>query len=164
MIQVYTGDGKGKTTASIGLAIRAKGRNKKVVVIHFLKSEKSGEDYILDKLGIPVHMFGAGFFNPKNPPEKIKKIVESGIDFALETINSGNFDIVILDELNYVFFVRLFDPVIFFDEIKRAEVELIITGRNAPKYVIERADLVTEMKEVKHYFHSGVDARSGIEY
>ncbi len=164
MIQVYTGDGKGKTTASIGLAIRAKGRNKKVIVIHFLKSEKSGEDYILDKLGIPVYMFGAGFFDPKNPPEKIKKIVENGIHFALETINSGNFDIVILDELNYVFFVRLFDPVIFFDEIKRAKIELIITGRNAPKYVIERADLVTEMKEVKHYFHNGVDGRPGIEY
>jgi len=164
MIQVYTGDGKGKTTASIGLAVRARGRDKKVVVIHFLKSEKSGEDYILDKLGIPVYLFGAGFFDPKNPPEKIKKIVESGIDFALETINSGKFDIVILDELSYVFFVRLFDPVLFFNQIKRTGVELIITGRNAPKYIIERADLVTEMKEVKHYFHSGVDGRAGIEY
>ncbi len=164
-LHVYTGDGKGKTTASIGLGIRAHGRGLRVCVYHFLKTRDSGEDIVMKKLGIPVHHYGIeGFFKPTKPPGKLKDIIKQGFRDAINTIKSGEFDLVILDEANYCFFAGLMPVDDFIKSIEDARCEIICTGRNAPDELIERADLVTEMKEIKHYFQKGIQAREGIEF
>ncbi len=156
MILVFTGKGKGKTTAALGCAIRAKGRNKKVVLIQFLKGSNTGELSLIRELNLfPIYRFGTeNFFYPESPDQKIVDLVKKGIKFALKLVSSGEFDILILDELNLVFHWGIAEP----DEFLRAvetfpeEKHIIITGRCAPESIIKRADLVTEMREVKHYF------------
>lgn len=168
-MQVYTGNGKGKTTAAFGLALRAIGRGLKVYVIQFIKGGFDyGELYIADKLpNLKLKAFGRGKFVTKKPAEKEDvKLAEEALALAEKVIKSGEYDIVILDEINVALDLKLIktEKVVELMKSKPRHVELILTGRYAPKEIIEIADLVTEMKEIKHPFNKGQQARKGIEY
>jgi len=169
LIQVYTGNGKGKTSSAFGLALRAMGRGLKVYVIQFIKGGFDyGELYIVDKLpNLKLKAFGRGKFVTEKPPNKkdVKLAVEA-LALAEEVVKSGEYDIVILDEINVALNLKLIhlEKVLELIRNKPAHVELVLTGRYAPKEIIEAADYVTEMKEVKHPFSKGCQARKGIEY
>lgn len=167
MVHVYTGDGKGKTTAAIGLAVRAAGRGLKVVMIQFMKGQVTyGELLPLKKLGIEVRQFGRpDFVNPGNPDPLDVRMAQDALDFAEEVIREGEHDMVILDEINVAAAWGLVDVRRCQDIIRSRppHVEVVLTGRYAPDEFIDLADLVTEMKEVKHYYRKGISAREGIE-
>jgi len=170
LIQIYTGDGKGKTTASIGQAIRAKGHKFKVCFVYFFKNPKDfpyGEVELLKGLGIEVVNFV-----PQHPhfyknisPEQIREECLKAIESIKEIFQKG-YDMLILDEI----LITIRDGFLKEEEIldllekKPESLEIILTGRGATKKVIERADLVTEMKKIKHPFNRGVKGRKGIEY
>ena len=166
-IQVYTGNGKGKTTCAIGLSVRAAGAGLKVLIVQFLKSGDYSEVKALKKFGAAVTLkqFGAGrFIKGKPSPEDVRAAAE-GLAFVREAVSSGEYDMIVLEEANVAVacgVLRLEDLLEIMAH-KPDRLELVITGRNADPKVIEMADLVTEMKEVKHYFHNGVQARVGIE-
>jgi cob(I)alamin adenosyltransferase len=169
LVQVYTGNGKGKTSAAFGLALRAIGRGLKVYVIQFIKGGFDyGELYIVDKLpNLRLKAFGKGEFVTEKPPnEEDIKLSEEALALAEQVVRSGEYDIVVLDEISVALNLKLIDlgRVLELIENKPKHVELILTGRYAPKEIIEAADLVTEMKEVKHPFRKGYEARKGIEY
>lgn len=169
LVQVYTGNGKGKTSAAFGLAMRAAGRGLKVCIIQFIKGGFDyGELYVIDKLpNLTLKAFGRGKFITTNPPqEEDFKLAKQAFQFARQVIKNGEHDIVILDEINVALNLKLLDleEVIELIKNKPHNVELVLTGRNAPDQLIETADLVTEMKEVKHPFSKGFPARKGIEY
>jgi len=165
-IQIYTGNGKGKTTAAFGLALRALCAEKKVYIGQFLKgmeySELNATKYF-DKL--TIEQFGSENFIGNPPDEEDILKAEEGLKRAFEIFEANEHDIVILDELNVAISLNLVseEQVIRLINKKPDNIELIITGRNATKKIIEIADLVTEMKEIKHYYNSGVEARIGIE-
>jgi len=165
-LQVYTGNGKGKTTAAIGLAIRATGAGKKIYMAQFVKGMRYSEIKTLEKFNnIKIEQFGLKcFIKDKPKPEDIKSARE-GLAKAKQQMFSGNYDIVILDEANIAVFFDLFtiDDLLDVIAVKPDNLELIITGRYAHEKLIEIADLVTEMKEIKHYYNDGVNARQGIE-
>jgi cob(I)alamin adenosyltransferase len=166
-LQVYTGNGKGKTTAAFGLAMRAAGRGKKVCIIQFMKPDKGyGEQISARKLGIEIHPMGSDrFVNKKNPRKEDVEMAQRALDLAREKMKEG-YDLLILDELNVAIdfnLVSLKDALELLENIPE-ETEVVVTGRYARKEIIERADLVTEMCEVKHYYTKGVMAREGIEY
>ncbi len=168
-MQVYTGNGKGKTTAAFGLALRAIGRGLKVYVIQFIKGGFDyGELYIADKLpNLKLKAFGRGKFVTEKPAEKEDvKLAEEALALAEKVVKSGEYDIVILDEVNVALDLKLIktEKVVELVKSKPRHVELVLTGRYAPKEIIEIADLVTEMKEIKHPFSKGQQARKGIEY
>uniref|UniRef100_A0A7C3J638 Cob(I)yrinic acid a,c-diamide adenosyltransferase n=1 Tax=candidate division WOR-3 bacterium TaxID=2052148 RepID=A0A7C3J638_UNCW3 len=166
-IQVYTGDGKGKTTAALGLAIRALGKGKKVAIIQFLKKSDNYGEYLFLSPKITFLQFGfPHFIDPKNIKEEEKDLVNKGIEKSREIIFSGLYDIVILDEILVTVLFKMIDDKTIVEIMKNKpnDVELILTGRGATKSIIENADLVTEMKEIKHYFKKGVEAREGIEF
>ncbi len=168
-VQVYTGDGKGKTSAAFGLALRAIGRGLKVYIIQFIKGGFDyGELYIIDKLpNLKLKAFGQGKFVTQFPPsEKDIKIAKEAFNLAKKIIMSGEYDIVILDEINVALSLRLIktEDVVNLIKEKPEHVELVLTGRYAPKEIIEAADLVTEMREIKHPFQKGVPPRKGIEF
>lgn len=186
-IQVYTGDGKGKTTAAIGLAVRAVGAGKKVCIIQFMKSLAYSEQKVLSSLpGITLITVGKPYFIAKegmltkeqleawgdqvtvypvgHPPADYRAMILDGVDRAVEAV-AGGYDMVILDEYNMACWYDLAT-----DEdterilaARRPETELIVTGRNAPQKLLDAADLITEMKKIRHYYDSGVAARKGIE-
>ena len=166
LVQVYTGNGKGKTTAAWGQAMRASGQGLKVCLIQFFKRKGSGEAKIAKKLNLRIYSFCPvhPFFGGKR--EKLKKECREAIAFAKETIQSKRYDLVILDEINIAMRDRLIGVNEVLDLIKNRpkEVELILTGRKAPKKIMETADLVTEMREVKHPYQKGIKERRGIEY
>ena len=169
MVQVYTGNGKGKTSAAFGLALRAIGRGLKVYIIQFIKGGFDyGELYIADKLpNLKLKAFGRGKFVTEKPPAKEDvKLAEEALKLAEETVKGGEYDIVILDEINVALNLKLIktEKVIELIKKKPKHVELILTGRYAPDEIIEAADLVTEMMEVKHPYNKGFQARKGIEY
>ena len=169
LVQVYTGDGKGKTTAAFGLALRAVGRNLKVYIIQFIKGGFDyGELYIIDRIpNIKLSFFGRGkFVNKGNPEREDYEEAEKALELAKKIIMSGEYDIVILDEINVAMHLKLIPikEVVELIRNKPKHVELVLTGRNAPKEIIEAADLVTEMKEVKHPYKKGMLARLGIEF
>ena len=168
LIQVYTGDGKGKTTAALGLALRAAGRNMKVLIVQFMKKWDYGELHSIKLVpNITLETFGTKEFIHKGKVEKIDyEEAEKAFSFGVEGMHSGNYDIVIFDELNMALYYELLDlkEVIQKMKEKPQNVEIVITGRRAPEEIIEIADLVTEMKEVKHPYQKGVEARRGIEY
>ncbi|HEX69094.1 MAG TPA: cob(I)yrinic acid a,c-diamide adenosyltransferase [Candidatus Bathyarchaeota archaeon] len=169
LVQVYTGDGKGKTSAAFGLALRAIGRGLKVYIIQFIKGGFDyGELYIIDKLpNLKLKAFGQGKFVTQFPPgEKDIKIAKEAFNLAKKIVMSGEYDIVILDEINVALSLRLIktEDVINLIKEKPEHVELVLTGRYAPKEIIEAADLVTEMREIKHPFQKGVPPRKGIEF
>ncbi len=169
-IQVYTGNGKGKTTAALGLAIRAAASGMHIYIGQFVKGMHYSELDILKKcpyLGdhIKLKQYGRGCFIYNKPSEEDIKIAVEGLSDIREAMKSGVYDVVIADEINIAVYFKLFseDDLITLMVSKPPTVELIITGRNATEKVIAQADLVTEMKEIKHYYTQGVQARVGIE-
>jgi cob(I)alamin adenosyltransferase len=169
LVQVYTGNGKGKTSAALGLALRAIGRGLKVYVIQFIKGGFDyGELHVVDRLpNLTLKAFGRGKFITSKPPEKEDvRFAEEALKLAKEIIESREHDIVILDEINVALHLKLIKLREVVDIIKKKpeNVEIVLTGRNAPKEIIELADLVTELKEIKHPFSKGYEARKGIEY
>lgn len=168
LIQVYTGDGKGKTTAALGLALRAAGRNMKVLIVQFMKKWDYGELHSVKLIpNITLETFGTKEFVYKGKAKKIDyEEAEKAFSFGAKGMQSGNYDIVIFDELNMALYYELLDLKEVVKKIKEKplNVEIVITGRRAPKEIMEIADLVTEMNELKHPFQKGVEARRGIEY
>jgi len=168
LIQVYTGDGKGKTTAALGLALRAAGRNMKVLIVQFMKKWDYGELHSVKLIpNITLETFGTKEFIYKGKAKKIDyEEAEKAFSFGIKGMQSGNYDIVIFDELNMALYYELLDlkEVVKKMKEKPQNVEIVITGRRAPEEIIEIADLVTEMKEIKHPYQKGVEARRGIEY
>ncbi len=169
MIQVYTGDGKGKTTAALGLALRAVGHGRKVVIIQFMKGqERTGEVKAAEKLSpwlIIKPMGRSGFINKDKPDPKDKALALKALDYAREIMVKEPIDILILDEINVALAFGLLplEAVLEFLSLKPAALELVLTGRYADPKIMEKADLVTEMKNQKHYFAQGVPDRKGIE-
>ena len=165
-VQVYTGNGKGKTTAAIGLAMRASGAGKKIYIAQFVKGMKYSEIKTLEKFNnIDVAQFGLKCFIIDKPKQEDIDAAVEGLNRVKQIIQSQKYDIVIMDEANIAVFFKLFSVEDLLDiiDMKPDNVELIITGRYAEKKLIEKADLVTEMKEIKHYYNNGVNARIGIE-
>jgi cob(I)alamin adenosyltransferase len=170
LVQVFTGDGKGKTTAALGAILRAAGHGLNIFIIFFIKGNYAyGEFSTLGKLpNVRLASFGRRQFIDKNKeidPEE-KRQAEIALAAAREAINSGCYDLVVLDEINVALDYHLIamDDVIDIIKNKPSHVELILTGRNADARLIEIADLVTEMVNIKHPFDKGVKARQGIEY
>lgn len=167
-LQVYTGDGKGKTTAAIGLAVRAAGAGLKVLFVQFIKGDRYSEIKALEALGdtITVRQYGLGRFIKGEPaPEDVQAAQRGLAETRAMMGKASGLDVVVLDEANVAVTCGLFDTEALLAVIdSRPEtVELVITGRGADPRVVERADLVTEMRAVKHYFEQGVMARTGIE-
>ncbi|MCD6560542.1 MAG: cob(I)yrinic acid a,c-diamide adenosyltransferase [Desulfobacteraceae bacterium 4484_190.1] len=166
-VQVYTGNGKGKTTAALGLAIRAAGAGLKVYIAQFVKGTGYSEHNILAKLSdsITIKQYGQGFFINRKPLEEDIAAAREGLKKMEKIMCSGKYQLIILDEADIATYYNLFsvDDLLDFIRKKPKEVELIITGRMADSRIIDAADLVTEMKEIKHYFQKGVKARNGIE-
>jgi len=166
-IQVYTGNGKGKTTSALGLSIRAAGAELTVLIAQFVKAGEYSEIKALKRFSdwITVVQFGAGrFIKGKPSPEEIAA-ASKGLEFIKNAMKSNEYDIIIMEEANVAAACGVIQTKDILDimEIKPDNVELVITGRGADPKVIEKADLVTEMKEIKHYFQKGVKARVGIE-
>ncbi len=187
-IQVYTGDGKGKTTAAIGLAVRAVGAGMNVLFLQFMKSKYYSEQDVLEKmpgvtlktLGKPCFIVKKGMlsdeeiaawgdeievFEEGNPPQDYAAMMKAGVEEAREALRSHAYDLIVLDEYNVAAFFGLIskeDTKSLLAEYT-GQAELVFTGRNAPQEILDAADLITEMKEVRHYYHKGVEARKGIE-
>ncbi len=169
---VYTGNGKGKTTAALGMALRAVGYNHKICMIQFIKgSWPYGEMESVKRLQpeIELVIVGKGFvgiIDDKSPREDHEKIAQEAIKISKEKIQSGNYNIVILDEVNYAINLGLVDvnDVLNLIRSKPENLNLVLTGNHAKKEIIDVADLVTEMKEIKHPFKSGIKAKKGIDF
>ena len=172
LVIVYTGKGKGKTTAALGMALRAIGYNHKVCMIQFIKgSWHYGEMSSSKRLEPEFEMtaIGKGFvgiIDDKSPKEDHQKIANEAVRISKEKILSKNYDLVILDEINYAINLDLVNPNDILDLIKSKpeNVNLVLTGNHAKSEIIEAADLVTEMKEVKHPFQLGIKAKKGIDF
>jgi len=166
-VQVYTGDGKGKTTAALGLALRAAGAGLRVFIAQFAKGDHSCELDALERFAdlIVVRQYGTGRFIRGEPPEADIQAAQDGLREAGEALRSGDYALVILDEANIATHLGLFtvDDLLALIDARPEPVELVITGRRADPRVIERAGLVTEMRAVKHYYADGVEARPGID-
>jgi cob(I)alamin adenosyltransferase len=167
MIQIYTGDGKGKTTAALGLAIRAAGAGKQVFIGQFIKGLEYCELKSLKKFrNIKVEQFGRGCFIQGKPAQKDIDLAYAGLNRILDIAKKQKFDLIILDEINVALDLKLLDLRQVLELVKNTpkKIELVLTGRNAAAELIELADLVSEIKEIKHYFRKGRAARRGIEY
>jgi len=188
-VHVYTGDGKGKTTASLGLALRAVGWGLDVMIIQFMKRRGYGEHKATEhfkpqleivQVGTPyfvakqeeidpdmVDEFGGNIqiFPPGSPPTELIEQGKKGIDMAHKILTSASYDLLILDEINVAIHYNLVpeNDVLQLIDMRPKCLELVLTGRNASQSIIDRADLVTEMCEVKHYWRQGLMARKGIE-
>ncbi|MBB6734336.1 cob(I)yrinic acid a,c-diamide adenosyltransferase [Cohnella zeiphila] len=172
LVLVYTGDGKGKTTAAVGLAIRAAGRGKRVLIVQFIKSPQRtyGEKLVLAKLGIGIVQTGVGFTWTKTPEEHRAALSEAW-RYAREKILSASADLIVLDEINNALAIDRFpvDDVLPLADVletirnRPQGMHLVLTGRGAHPDVVAAADLVTEMKPIKHYYDEGVPAVMGIE-
>jgi len=173
MFHIYTGTGKGKTTAALGLMLRALGWRRKVLFVQFFKGIETGEKIMLEYLasqGFPVSFMQAGrkYFIPiEKPKHEDVEIIRKGFSLALKKMRILKPDIVVFDEINLALAYNILDLnsiMKVISELEKANVEIIFTGRYAPKELIEVADLVTNMVKVKHYFDKGIKARKGIEY
>lgn len=172
-LHVYTGSGKGKTTAAFGLAVRALCAGKNVYVGQFVKSMKYNETRIEELFAnadssfgkITIEQFGRGCFINKDPEQVDIDLTVEGLDKCAEVMASGKYDVVILDEITIATWFKLLTPQQVIDALnKRApQIEVVITGRRAPQELIDIADLVTDMQEVKHYYQQGVLSRNGID-
>lgn len=168
-IQVYTGNGKGKTTAALGLAFRALGRGLRVFMVQFMKgggpygehaaAERFSPDFTIVQTGRP------GWVNRDNPDPEDVRLAGAALETALAALTGGEYDLVILDEVNGAVSFGLLnvEDVLELMAQKPSCVELVLTGRNADERIIAAADLVTEMREIKHYYRAGIPARVGIE-
>jgi cob(I)alamin adenosyltransferase len=168
LIQVYTGNGKGKTTAALGLALRAVGHGMKVLMIQFMKGDQSGELESSKRLSPYLTLKQIGrktFVSKSNPDPKDLQLAQEGFSIAKKAVQDHEYDIVILDEINLAIdygLIPVKDLLQLMDS-KAETVELILTGRYAKREILERADLVTDMVDRKHYYDKGVPAREGIE-
>ncbi len=166
-IQVYTGSGKGKTTAALGLALRAYGAGKRVFIGQFIKGKHYSELDSIEKClkDIELKQYGLDCFIVNEPEEKDIIAAKKGLEEMKKIIESGEYDLIIMDELNIAIYYKLFEvnDVLEILRKKPKHVEIVITGRFAHPRIIEIADLVTEMNEIKHYFNKGIQARLGIE-
>ncbi len=168
-IQVYTGNGKGKTTAALGLALRAAGHGMRTYIGQFLKGQHYGELTAVEKLFplIRIERFGReGFLHiTEGPDDEDIRRAREGLRKCREAMLSGNYQVIVLDEVNTAVLLKVLTEQDLLDFLaeKPDSVELVLTGRGAPQAVIDKADLVTEMKDVKHYYERGVKAREGIE-
>lgn len=168
-IQVYTGNGKGKTTAAIGLAVRALGHGFKVYFAQFMKDFPYGELNILRQFSPQIEIRNWGndrfVFQKQTPSLELIAEMSKGLNEALNAMLSEQFDLLILDEVLVSIYFKLFkvEQIVNFLRQKPKTVEVILTGRYCPQEIIKMADLVTEMQEVKHYYQSGIMARKGIE-
>ena len=166
-VQIYTGNGKGKTTAAYGLAVRAIGAGMKVCIVQFIKGLYSSEFETFKRLSdsIDVFQYGDGNFIIGKPTSSDINKVKKGLEKLKSVIKSGKYQIIILDEINLAVFLKIItvDEIIEILINRPKDVELILTGRHAHPKIIEMADLVTEMNEIKHYYKKGISARIGIE-
>ncbi|MCR6109844.1 cob(I)yrinic acid a,c-diamide adenosyltransferase [Bacillus sp. A301a_S52] len=170
---VYTGDGKGKTTSAIGLAVRAVGHNLSVKIFQFIKSPERtyGEQHVLKKIGVDMVQLGQGFTWTKTPEEH-REALKIGWPIAKEAIMQGNYDLVILDEINNALAIETFpiDDVLPLEDVlqviktKPKHVHLVLTGRSAHPSIKEVADLVSVIEPEKHYYDEGIPAIKGIEF
>lgn len=171
LLMVNTGDGKGKTTCALGLMMRAAGRGMNCCMIQFMKSktDRYGEHESAEALGIEVHTMGDGFTWDTNNPEQDIKTSEATWALCVEKMRSEDYDLLVFDELIYVLDYKFLPLDAILNEIKsvrekQPHLHIVLTGRNAPPELIEMADLVTEMKEIKHPFQVGIYAQQGIEF
>ncbi|MEL7566911.1 MAG: cob(I)yrinic acid a,c-diamide adenosyltransferase [Dehalobacterium sp.] len=188
-IQVYTGNGKGKTTAAIGLTVRALGAGKKVLFMQFMKTSTYSEHKILPSISSDITIKTIGkpffiarkedvapktleewkdkcvFFEPDNPLPEYVNLLKEGMEYVQTVMKTKEFDLVILDEINVSMYFKLIaiEDVLSLIENRPSGVELVLTGRNCPQEILNKVDLVTEMREIKHYYQQGVEARKGIE-
>ncbi len=167
-VQIYTGNGKGKTTAALGLAMRAAGNEMRVFIGQFMKGQDYGELKAAARLEpfLTIEQFGQPtFVHVDKATEEDIRLAQEGLARCREAMKSGRYDIVILDEVNVAIFFKLVTTEQLLELLKEKpeQVELVLTGRYAPRELIEKADLVTEMQEIKHYYAQGVVARKGIE-
>ena len=171
LLMVNTGDGKGKTTCALGLMMRAAGRGMNCCMIQFMKSknDRYGEHESAELLGIEVHTMGDGFTWDTNDKAQDIKTSEETWELCKQKMHSEEYDLLVFDELVYVLDYKFLDLQSVLNEIKivrekQPHLHIVVTGRNAPSELIEIADLVTEMKEIKHPFHAGIYAQQGIEF
>ena len=171
LLMVNTGDGKGKTTCALGLMMRAAGRGMNCCMIQFMKSktDRYGEHESAELLGIEIHTMGDGFTWDTNDKTQDIKTSEETWEMCVEKMRSGEYDLLVFDELVYVLDYKFLDLAKVLAEIKEVRssqpnLHIVLTGRNAPQTLIDAADLVTEMKEIKHPFHAGIYAQQGIEF
>jgi cob(I)alamin adenosyltransferase len=171
LLMVNTGDGKGKTTAAIGVLVRAAGRGLHCCMIQFMKAktDRYGEHESLEKLGVEIHTMGDGFTWDTNDPAQDIKTSENTWALCVEKMQSEDYDLLVFDEIVYVLDYKFLDATQIVEEVKavrekQPHLHIIMTGRNAPHELVEAADLVTEMKEIKHPFHAGIYAQQGIEF
>ena len=171
LLMVNTGDGKGKTTAALGVLVRAAGREMNCCLIQFMKAktDRYGEHESLETLGVEVHTMGDGFTWDTNDKTQDIKTSEETWALCLEKMRSEEYDLLVFDEIVYVLDYKFLDVEKVIAEVKeirakQPHLHIIMTGRNAPAELVEAADLVTEMKEIKHPFHAGIYAQQGIEF
>ena len=167
MIQIYTGDGKGKTTAALGLALRAQGAGLKVYIGQFIKGKPYSELKTLKRIpNIKIEQYGKDCFIKHKPKQKDIDLANSGLRRAKQIIFKKEYDLIILDEINIALYLGLLGLDEVIDLLKHIpkNIELVLTGRRAHPRIIKLADLVSEIKEIKHYYKKGVKARRGIEF
>lgn len=168
-VQCYTGNGKGKTTAAIGLAIRAAGWGKHSIIIQFLKGQKSGEQIALKRFNdlITIETYGSkNFYIPGNNDTEHKALVHKAYNRCMEVCGDSFYEIIICDEILTALHFKLITmkDIIALIQTRRNDAELILTGIGLPKKLHPYCDLITEMKDTKHYYEKGVNARKGIEW
>ena len=171
LIMIFTGNGKGKTTCALGLMMRAAGRGLKCCMIQFMKSrnDRYGEHESARKLGIEVHTMGDGFTWDTKNPEQDRATARTTWNLCVEKMRSREYDMLVFDELVYVLSYQMLPVEEVVEEFKRIRADqpalhIAVTGRDAPAELITAADLVTEMREVKHPFTAGIRAQQGIEF
>jgi len=171
LLMVHTGNGKGKTTCALGLMMRAAGRGLKCCMIQFMKSrnDRYGEHESAEQLGIEVHTMGDGFTWDTKNPEQDRQTARATWELCVEKMRSGDYDLLVFDELVYVLsytMLPIAEVLEEFRSIRAAQpaLHIVVTGRDAPSELIEAADLVTEMREIKHPFNAGIRAQQGIEF
>jgi len=171
LLIVHTGNGKGKTTAALGLLMRAAGRGLNCCMIQFMKSrnDRYGEHVAAEKLGIEVHTMGDGFTWDTKNPDQDRQTARATWQLCVEKLRSGDYDLIVFDELVYVLSYKMLlveEVVEEFRAVREAQpaLHIVVTGRGAPEQLIAQADLVTEMREIKHPFTAGIKAQQGIEF
>ena len=171
LLIVHTGNGKGKTTCALGLMMRAAGQGLRCCMIQFMKSrnDRYGEHMSAEKLGIEVHTMGDGFTWDTKNPEQDRQTARDTWNLCAEKLRSGDYDLLVFDEIVYVLSYGMLPLDEVISEIRAARerqpsLHIIVTGRDAPKELVNAADLVTEMTEIKHPFQAGIRAQRGIEF
>jgi len=166
-VQLYTGEGKGKTTAALGCALRAIGHGAKVYMVQFMKGDKSYGELKVKVPRLKIVQCGLPTFVDKdNPSKEDRTLARKGLKLAEDAISSGKYDMVILDEVNVAVDYGLVpvDELVRIIRVRPDSVEVILTGRYAHEKLIDLADMVSEIKEIKHHYRKGIQAREGIEY